>query len=75
MKKMIEVCTCDVCGAQPHLTQRVNFPVLFHTEQTEGRPVVPYISQQQLDLCDACVGKFLLIHGDGAQGHNSYYVE
>lgn len=71
MRKVVEVTTCDICNKEKPVTE-IEYPVLFHTEQTEGRTVTPYISKQKLDVCSDCKPKLLVVHGWGAQGYNEY---
>ncbi len=66
MKKTIEQYFCDVCGEQSDVVQ-VNYPVIFHTDQTEGRSSNPYISQEKLELCPKCLERAVKIHGWGNQ--------
>ena len=73
MRKRIEIITCDVCGRTIETkAQRLSVPVIFHTEQNEGRWSEPYISMEELDLCENCVMKVTNIHATGAQGDNQY---
>lgn len=74
MKKVITIIECDLCGKENVLLQGISYPVYFLTEQTEGRPVKPYISQEKLDLCETCANKVLKIKGVGAQGYNEYTI-
>ena len=62
---------CDCCKKEKP-TQKVTYPVLFMTEQTEGRSVDPYISYQNLDLCADCIRNTIGISGCGAMGYNEY---
>ena len=62
---------CDCCKLEK-ITQKVKYPVLFLTEQTEGRSVKPYISYHDLDLCKECLQNNIGIRGVGAQGYNEY---
>lgn len=62
---------CDCCKLEKP-TQKVKYPVLFLTEQTEGRSVTPYISYQDLDLCHDCIRTNITISGTGAMGYNEY---
>ena len=62
---------CDCCKKEKP-TQKVKYPVLFTTEQTEGRAVAPYISYQELDLCESCIRLNVGIAGSGAMGYNEY---
>lgn len=75
MKKTTVQCFCDICGKLADGTCTVEYPVIFHTEQTEGRACKPYISTQDIDLCNECIPKVLKIHAVGAQGHNTYSLE
>ena len=74
MRLVIEKCICDVCKKEVERITTVNYPVIFHTEQTEGRSCSPYISKEKLDLCDECAERVLMLDGWGAQGVNSYYI-
>lgn len=71
---VIEKCICDVCKKEVEKIIMVNYPVIFHTEQTEGRSCNPYISKEKLDLCDECAERVLMLDGCGAQGVNSYTI-
>lgn len=62
---------CDCCKLEKP-TMKVKYPVLFLTEQTEGRNVDPYISYHDLDLCAECIRENVGICGVGAQGYNEY---
>jgi hypothetical protein len=62
---------CDCCKLEKP-TQKVKYPVLFLTEQTEGRSVKPYISYQDLDMCKDCMQVNITISGIGAMGYNEY---
>lgn len=72
MKKRIEITYCDICGAECETAKRVNYPVVFYTEQTEGRSCKPYISNQNIDVCDNCCEKIIKVSATGAQGYNTY---
>lgn len=68
--------TCDIegCGkAATHLQTKLQ--VVFVTEQTEGRPTSPHLSNEVLDLCGECLQRIVERHpvvGQGAQGNNTY---
>lgn len=62
---------CDCCKLEKP-TQKIKYPVLFLTEQTEGRSVKPYISYQDLDMCKECIQTTITISGTGAMGYNEY---
>lgn len=62
---------CDCCKLEKP-TQKVKYPVLFLTEQTEGRSVKPYLSYQDLDMCKECIQTTITISGTGAMGYNEY---
>lgn len=73
MKRTIEIITCDICKKNVDgKVQNLQIPVIFHTDQTEGRCCKPYISVEKLDLCEECVMKITNVHGSGAQGFNEY---
>lgn len=71
IKKTIEKYFCDICGKESD-TQSISCPVLFLTDQTEGKPVRPYITYETLDLCDSCLRKVVSVSAIGAQGYNTY---
>ena len=73
MKKTVEHYFCDICGKETTVIP-VSYPVIFHTEQTEGRSVDPYIDQTKLDICEECAEKAFKIHAIGAQGYNKYEI-
>ena len=73
MRKTVERYFCDICKKEADITT-INYPVVFHTEQTEGRSCKPYISQEKIDLCFDCLKKSLTIHGLGCQGFNEYEI-
>lgn len=81
-------CKCDLCKttkSYTHIEQfkddfkELSVPVVFLTEQDEGRPCKPYFSNETILFCNKCYDKFLKkypITGIGAQGYNSYkFVE
>ncbi len=65
---------CDLCGGgNPNLKQRI--PVVFTTEQTEGRPCKPHLTTETLDVCNACMDRIVESYpltASGAQGCNTY---
>lgn len=73
MRKTVEMCYCDICNKESKVIN-INYPVIFHTEQTEGRCCEPYISQQKMDVCSDCLKKSITIHGCGCQGYNQYEI-
>lgn len=72
MKRTIEKFYCDICGAECQSVKEINYPVIFHTEQTEGRGCNPYISNTKIDVCNICCKKILKLSATGAQGYNDY---
>lgn len=74
MKKIIETIMCDICGKDVEGIKNTKYPVLFTTEQTEGRSCKPYISYQDIDLCPECLKNVIKIGGCGAQGYNKYKI-
>lgn len=79
MKQETYFCDIKDCGHQIVTNRKkISLHVIFHTEQTEGRGIDPYLSPEQLDLCDECYSRVLngvAIHGSGAMGYNEYYFE
>lgn len=76
MKKTETRYFCDVCKKEVRQAEihDIKYPVIFHTEQTEGRSVEPYISHEQIEVCKECISKICLLQGQGAQGHNDYWI-
>ena len=78
MRKEITKTTivCDICRNEitEHDCINISYPVVFLTEQTEGRPTTPYINQKQLDMCKTCAKKALKVEATGAQGYNNYTI-
>lgn len=75
MKKTTVQCFCDVCKREATDPTEVKYPVIFHTDQTEGRWCPEYISYEKIEFCDECLKKALRLHGAGAQGYNEYRFE
>jgi len=68
-------CTVDNIQAQLKL---LNIEIIFITDQTEGRSTKPYLSNETMDICSACMDKRLSgesIWGHGAQGSNTFYFK
>lgn len=74
MKKTIEKYFCDICGKEAKDIKHLIYPVIFQTEQTEGRNVEPYIYNTNIDVCPNCCKKILKLSATGAQGYNSYSI-
>lgn len=64
--------TCDLCKNEVSELETIKYPVVFITEQTEGRSSEPYIDYKQIDLCEDCMKKSLKIIGMGCQGYNTF---
>ena len=68
---------CDICRNEIAAQGTpISLPVAFITEQTEGRPVEPYLSYEKLDVCSPCLKRFLKdlpLMGSGAMGANTYF--
>lgn len=75
MKKTIEILICDICKKEVEKIKSLTIPVIFHTDQTEGRECKPYISMEKLDICEECATKITNVHGWGAQGYNEYKLQ
>ena len=74
MKKVIEELYCDVCLKKVDKLYDVRYPVIFTTEQTEGRSCPPYIYHTDLGICPKCAEQVLKLKGAGAQGYNDYSI-
>jgi len=74
VKKVSEIFVCDICKREEVKMQSINYPVLFLTEQTEGRAVPAYISQTKLDVCQECLPKIVKLQASGAMGNNTYTI-
>ena len=67
---------CDLCEftAAKGITPKT-VPVLFLTDQTEGRSVKPYLLSLTIETCDQCFSRIKdaqPLTGSGAMGHNTY---
>ena len=58
MRKTIEEIKCDVCN-RPMNDKTTELTIVFTTEQNEGRPCTPYLTNGKVDLCDDCKKKIL----------------
>lgn len=67
---------CDICGENTKEKDifQVNYPVIFTTNQTDGKECKAYIEQEQIDICRNCADKVLKISASGCQGYNEYKV-
>lgn len=67
---------CDICKEEINEKDcfRVNYPVIFTTNQTDGVSSKPYIEQNQIDICRFCAEKVLRTTASGCQGYNEYKV-
>lgn len=74
MKQITTETFCDICKEKAEHAETIKYPVIFYTEQTEGRSTEPYISMENLEVCDECKGKILMVNGWGAQGYNQYKI-
>lgn len=75
-KEVVTTYRCDMCGeAIGHYDKdqnRPRMPVRFITEQNEGTLTDPYMDYVEIDLCDKCLDRALVIDACGAMGHNDY---
>lgn len=74
-----EFYTCDIekCGNTKDV-KKLRLQVLFTTEQTEGRSVPTYLSDETLDICNSCLEKIKsgnYVYAHGAQGYNTFYFK
>lgn len=66
--------TCDLCK-EPATKLQQRVPVVFLTEQTEGRSCTPYLTTTTLDFCEKCLRRIVdrtPLTAYGAQGSNTY---
>lgn len=63
---------CDICGAGFSERRSVNVPVLWVTEQDDGRGCDPHFGVEALDLCEACADRVHVVEASGAMGRNAY---
>lgn len=75
----IEKYLCDIKGCENEATViNKTFQVVFFTDQTEGRSIKPYLSEEKLDLCNKCIEKIIkerkAICGSGCMGFNDYTI-
>jgi len=75
MKKVSETYICDLCKKEDIGMHSINYPMIFLTDQTEGRPTEPYIYQQKIDVCNECLEKIIKIRAYGAMGNNTYMIQ
>lgn len=71
MKKIEEKYYCDLCKKNSQVLN-IKYPVLFLTDQNDGKCSRPYISYNKIDLCEDCLKKVIVIKGSGAMGFNEY---
>jgi hypothetical protein len=74
MRKITETLICDICKTENSNCEQIKYPVLFFTEQTEGKTCDPYISCETIDCCPGCKNKILKVVAHGAQGINRYQI-
>jgi len=70
---------CDIKGCQnevPKENRKTRMDVIFTTEQTEGRGVPAYITNEKIDICASCKARVIMckryLVGHGAQGSNTF---
>lgn len=83
-EKVALAVSCDVCGrpfwASEDNDRRdrpkpVKTAVWFETEQNEGKPVEPYLSTVEIDMCPECAKRAIRIRAQGCMGYNEYRIE
>ena len=73
----VQTSYCDICKSVNNVKER-KVPVIFTTEQTEGRSHHPYFEFAIMDICLMCMDKLLsgiALYAYGAQGFNTYYFD
>jgi hypothetical protein len=74
--KTISIYVCDLCKNEFNdKLNTISMPVIFHTEQTEGRPCEPYLTTKKVELCQKCIDKTVILHGSGCMGNDEFYVK
>lgn len=73
MLKVSKEYFCDICGNSNAKTYRTLAE--FQTEQTEGRIVKPYVTTTEIDLCNECLNKVVVLGASGAQGNNNFWLK
>ena len=73
MKKTTEHYYCDICGEEAQVVT-ISYPVIFHTEQAEGKECTPFVSSTRLDMCVNCQKQALIVHGRGVPGRHKYTI-
>ena len=78
MKKVTVEYYCDICDQKTN-NEEEKLPVIFLTEQNEGRSCYPYLTKDDIVLCDKCKEKMLLegkfVFAEGAMGSNKYFFK
>lgn len=76
MRQIVEKFFCDLCKREcaEKALQSFSYPVIFYTDQTEGKLCEPYVSHTKLEVCQKCCGKILKVSATGAQGYNEYTI-
>lgn len=76
--KNIEI-LCDISDCKKVIlpvAEIYRLPVIFTTHPRDGRIVEPFISGQNLDMCDECHSKMVksgkFVRATGSQGNNVY---
>ena len=70
---------CDICKKENKIfgiDQKI--PVVFTTEQNEGRSTEPYLDRVTIDICEMCYSKIIggnMPFASGAMGHNDYHFK
>ena len=73
MRTNVEIVTCDLCGRRRDCII-IRYPVVFETDQTEGKSCEPYVSYTELDVCPECRRRVLMVRATVAMGCNEYRV-
>lgn len=69
---------CDICKSKEKVSKK-RIPIIFTTEETEGRSCEPYLTIETLDICENCyktmIDNSTIPNAHGAQGYNTYYLK
>lgn len=72
MVKTVTKTYCDICEKETSNGLNISYPIIWLTDETEGRSTIPYISNKKIDVCRECASKILKVSGSGAMGFNKY---
>lgn len=65
---------CDICGTEvdQYAVFHAELPVMFTTNQNDGKPHDPYVDVAHVDLCPDCLDRCVTVEASGMMGVNKY---